>query len=92
MDVTQPPKVTTEKPVPVQPIDEILDNEEKTLQCSDYFELGFSCVLENECASSQRIGIFLKDEDLDAIFRDEIFKSAQCADNGAVCCHNDDIL
>merc|ERR1712156_151376 len=92
MDVTKPSKVTTEKSVPVQPIDEILDDEEETLQCSDYFELGFSCVLEKNCASSRPAGIFVKNENLDSIFWDEIFNSAQCTDNGAVCCHNDDIL
>ena len=77
-----------------QLVNEVLDdNDEETFQCSNYFERGFSCVSEEACGRSQpNPGIILKGEDIDAIFRDEVLKMAQCPDSGMVCCYNEDIL
>merc|ERR1712156_173407 len=100
---TKKPEIfSNEKQSPVELIDEIFDDdvndEEGTLQCSNFFERGFSCVSKESCSTSQ-IGsndiIILKEEtleDSEEILRDELFERAQCPENGMVCCYNENIL
>ena len=70
----------------------------ETLQCSNFFECGFSCVSKESCTKSQ-IGfddiIILKEEileDLEETSRDELFERALCQESGMVCCFNENIL
>jgi len=89
-------EVANEKQVINQRNNEIIDVEEGTLICSNYFDQGFSCVLEEACASNQNNEIVLFQGDiknpLDATFRDEISSFAKCQESGMVCCYNEDIL
>ena len=89
-------EVTTEKQDVIQRNNEIIDDKEGTLICSNYFEQGFSCVLEEACASNQNNEIVLFQGDiknpLNATFRDEISSFAKCQERGTVCCFNEDIL
>ena len=89
-------EVANEKQVINQRNNEIIDDEEGTLICSNYFDQGFSCVLEEACASNQNNEIVLFQGDiknpLDATFRDEISSFAKCQESGTICCYNEDIL
>jgi len=85
--IEKPLKNSTETPVSIN----LEENDEATLQCSNYLEHGFTCVFEEACASSKTENIFVKNEELDTIFKEEIFNMAQCQDSENVCCHIDDV-